>query len=327
MTLDQKRPRAVVGAGLMGHGIAQVLAMRPGDVWLYDVNSSALDRATERIREGLAMLVRHGLLDETARRDALTRIRTTTDLAEAVGSAWFAIEAAPEDLALKQVLFAQLEKLAPHDAILATNTSSLTISQISANIETGERMVGSHFFLPAQVLPLVEVSRGPSTRDETMSRTISLWRECGKVPIRVEQDIPGYVANRLQAAINREALSLLARGVASPADIDTAVRTGFGLRYLVSGPLEQRDFAGLDLSVKTARGLWPDLDQATEPHQHLLDKVDRGELGIKTGRGFYDWTAGNDPDELRRDQNEALLSAMATLGLWPSPSGEPRPED
>ena len=318
--------RAVAGAGLMGHGIAQVLAMRPGTVWLYDVSSEALDRALDLIRDELAMLVRHGLMNEKAHGDALGRIRPTTDLAAAVESAWFVIEAAPEDLVLKQALFADLERLAPADAILATNSSSLSIGQTSARVGRGERVVGSHLFLPAQIMPLVEVSRGPSTSDETMERTAALWKACGKAPIRVERDIPGYVANRMQAAMIREAISLLAQGVASAADIDAAARLGFGLRLLVSGPVEQRDIGGIDLHVAIARQLWPHLDRATGPHQHALGKVERGELGLKTGRGFYDWT-GQDPDAVRRARNEALADIVASLGLWRPPEAETQAHD
>ena len=314
MTADPKRSRAVIGAGLMGHGIAQVLAARPGTVWLYDVSTSALDRALDRIRESQAMLVRNSLIAEAETDTVMGRIRPTTHLSQAVQSAWFAIEAAPEDAELKRALFADLERLAPDDAILATNSSSLTIGQVSTGVANGERLVGSHFFLPPQLMPLVEVSRGPATSDETMSRTVDLWRACGKVPISVEQDIPGYIANRMQGALVREAVSLLQRGVATAADIDTAARLGFGVRMMVSGPLEQRDLGGLDLHLRIAKALWPDLDRSTGPFPVAQEKVERGELGLDAGRGFHDWT-GQDPESVRRERNEALLTMVTQLGL------------
>ena len=316
MTADPKRSRAVIGAGLMGHGIAQVLAARPGTVWLYDVSTSALDRALDRLRESLAMLVRNSLIAEAETDTVMGRIRPTTDLSQAVQSAWFAIEAAPEDAELKRGLFADLERLAPDDAILATNSSSLTIGQVSTGVANGERLVGSHFFLPPQLMPLVEVSRGPATSDETMSTTVDLWRACGKVPISVEQDIPGYIANRMQGALVREAVSLLQRGVATAADIDTAARLGFGVRMMVSGPLEQRDLGGLDLHLRIAKALWPDLDRSTGPFPVALEKVERGELGLDAGRGFHDWT-GQDPESIRQERNEALLTMVTRLGLGP----------
>ena len=301
----------------MGHGIAQVLAARPGPVMLYDVAEDDLEKALGRIEESLALLVRKGLLSEDVRGQSLRRISTTTDLAEAVESASFVIEAAPEDLALKQRLFAELERLAPTDAILATNSSSLPLGKITSGVNGGERVVGSHFFMPAQLIPLVEVSRGESTSDETVERTVRMWESCGKSPIRVNRDIPGYVANRLQAALVREAVALWSGGVASAGDIDTAVRMGFGLRAMVTGPMRQRDLAGIDLHLAIQRELWPEIDGSVEPNAEVVSMVERGQLGIKTGRGYFDWS-GQDPEQVLRAQNEALVDMMAATGLWPS---------
>ena len=305
----------------MGHGIAQVLAARPGPVMLYDVSEEALERAVGRIEESLALLARKGLLSDEARGTYLARISTTTDLAEAVESASFVIEAVPEDLALKQCLFADLGRLAPADAILATNSSGLPLGEIAGDVGGGERVVGSHFFMPAQLIPLVEVSRAESTSDETVERTVRMWRACGKVPIRVNRDIPGYVANRLQAALVREAVALWSSGVASAGDIDTAVRMGFGLRSIVTGPLRQRDLAGLDLHVAIQRELWPEIDGSVEPNRKVASMVKRGDLGIKTGRGYFDWS-GQDPEQVLREQNEALVDMMAATALWPAVPGD-----
>ncbi len=311
--------RAVIGAGLMGHGIAQVLATVPGTVWLYDISVSALDEALTRIDNALTMLVRHGLTDESNSNDILGRINVTTDLATAVEEAIFVVEAVPENLELKQSIFSDIGKIVNADTVLATNSSSFQIGQIASLVENAERVVGSHFFLPAQIIPLVEVSRGSFTSEETMIRTVELWKSCGKEPIRVERDIPGYVANRLQAALTREAVSLVARGVASAEDIDTAVRRSIGLRSVVSGPLEQRDIAGLDLHVDISRQLWPDLDQSQEPHQYVLNKLKEGDLGLKTGCGFYDWT-GKDPEVVRSTKNDVLLSLVSYLARLTSAS-------
>ena len=301
----------------MGHGIAQVLAARPGPVMLYDVAEDGLEKALGRIEESLALLVRKGLTSEESRGESLRRISTTTDLAEAVESASFVIEAAPEDLALKQSLFAELGRLAPSDAILATNSSGLPLGDITSGVNGGERVVGSHFFMPAQLIPLVEVSRGESTSDETVERTVRMWEACGKSPIRVNRDIPGYVANRLQAALVREAVALWSGGVASAGDIDTAVRMGFGLRAMVTGPMRQRDLAGIDLHLAIQRELWPEIDGSVEPNPEVVSMVERGQLGLKTGRGYFDWS-GQDPEQVLRAQNEALVDMMAATGLWPS---------
>jgi 3-hydroxybutyryl-CoA dehydrogenase len=284
---------------------------------LYDVAEDGLEKALGRIDESLALLVRKGLTSEDARGSSLGRISTTTDLAEAVESAGFVIEAAPEDLALKQGLFAELERLAPTDAILATNSSSLPLGKITSGVKGGERVVGSHFFMPAQLIPLVEVSRGESTTDETVERTVRMWESCGKSPIRVNRDIPGYVANRLQAALVREAVALWSGGVASAGDIDTAVRMGFGLRAMVTGPMRQRDLAGIDLHLAIQRELWPEIDGSVEPNPEVVSMVERGQLGLKTGRGYFDWS-GQDPEQVLRAQNEALVDMMAATGLWPS---------
>ena len=298
----------------MGHGIAQVMASSPGSVHLYDLSAHELGLAQTRIQSSLQMFERHNLIETEEAEAMLNRISTTIDLEEAVRDASFVVEAVPEDLTLKQKLFVELDRLAPDDSILATNTSSLRIGEVSAEVGYPERVVGSHFFLPAQVIPLVEVSRGSETSDETMDRTVALWRACGKEPIRVEQDIPGYIANRLQGALVREATSLLGRGVATAEDIDRAVRTSFGLRYLVSGPLEQRDLGGLDLHVRIGRELWPDLNVSPGPHQFIVDKVDRGELGIKSGKGFIDWT-DQDQEEVLKDRTETLVEVVAKLKL------------
>jgi 3-hydroxybutyryl-CoA dehydrogenase len=294
----------------MGHGIALVMAKQPGAVWLCDLSAEVLVQAQERMHRSLEQLARFRLVEEVD--EILARIRTTTDLAEAVGEARLVVEAVPEDLALKQKLFAELERLAPADAILATNSSGLPIAESASDVQSGWRVVGSHFFLPAQIMPLVEVSRGPETSEETMQWTYDHWRSCGKEPIRIERDIPGYVANRMQGALVREATSLLAQGVASAEDIDKAVRMGFGLRFLVSGPLEQRDLGGLDLHLALAGELWPHLDCSSGPFAMVREKVERGELGLKTGQGFYDWS-GQDEEGVRNEKDEALLKLLALL--------------
>ena len=236
------------------------------------------------------------------------------------------IEATPEDLALKQSLFAELERLAPGDAILATNSSGLPLGEIASGVMGRERIVGSHFFMPAQLIPLVEVSRGEATSDETVERTVRMWQACGKAPIRVNRDIPGYVANRLQAALVREAVALWSSGAASAEDIDTAVRMGFGLRAMVTGPMRQRDLAGLDLQLAIQRELWPEIDASVEPNPKVAAMVERGDLGVKTGRGYFDWS-GQDPEQVLREQNEALVDMMAATGLWPAVPGEAAEEN
>lgn len=318
MTEQDARSRSVIGAGLMGHGIALVLAGRPGVVWLHDTNQDTLDRSLVRIRGALELLKRNDLVSEDDAEKILERIRPTTDLATAVSSSWFIIEAVIENLDLKRDLFAELEKLAPGDAILATNTSSYTLAQVGEKVERKGRLVGSHFFMPAQFVPLVEVSRNEFTRDEAFERTVELWESCGKAPIRVQKDVPGYVANRLQSALAREAVDLLEQGVTSPEDIDRAVCLGFGLRFLVSGPLEQKDLSGIAIHFKVMEETYPNLCRTTKPNKFYKEMVERGDDGIYTGRGFFDWS-GQDAETVRRSREEKLIASMARLGFWRKP--------
>ena len=300
----------------MGHGIAHVLAQRAASVTMYDISQEALDLADARIRDTLESLVEHGIVDQSDADGIESRISGTTDLAEAVEGASVVVEASPEDMELKRRLFTELERLVPPGTIIASNSSGMSVGDMTGHLAHQERVVGSHFFLPAQVIPLVEVSRGPRTSNETMERTMELWRSCGKRPIRIEKDVNGYVANRLQAALVREATNLVAQGVASPEDIDTAVQTSFGLRFMVSGPLEQRDLGGLDLHVALARGLWPHLSKSDGPFPPVVEMVERGDLGLKSGQGFFDWS-GRDPEEVRRERTTQMIEVMSRLKMWP----------
>jgi 3-hydroxybutyryl-CoA dehydrogenase len=297
----------------MGHGIGEVLARACPEVWLYDPDAATLERAVALIRESVERLERHGLIDAQVARDTPARVHTTADLEHAAAGAGFVIEAAPEDLATKQKLFTELDRLAPEDALLATNSSSFTLAQVAERVSERRRalVVGSHFFLPAQIVPLVEVSRGAGTGGEAFEAACALWERCGKTPIRVQRDVSGYVANRLQRALMREALAQVAEGTASAEDIDRAVRFGFGLRFLVRGPLAQRDVAGLDLASRIQTNP-DDRERLDAGRRHLLDLAAAGHLGLSTGRGLLDWR-GADPDEVRRAGDEALARAAALL--------------
>ena len=297
----------------MGHGICEVLARRYPEVWLYDPEAAALEQAVALIRESVQRLQRHRLIGAQVARETPGRVRITTDLQRAVAGAGFVIEAAPEDLAVKQELFAELDRLAPADAVLATNSSSLTLAQVTERVSDRRRplVVGSHFFLPAQIVPLVEVSRGAGTSATAFETTCALWERCGKIPIRVRRDVSGYVANRLQRALVREALAQVAEGVASAEDVDRAVRYGFGLRFMVRGPLAQRDVAGLDLASRIQTNP-DDRERLDAGRRHLLDLAAAGHLGLETGRGLLDWH-GRNPDEVRRTGDEALARAAALL--------------
>ena len=304
---------AVIGAGAMGHGIAEVLARQCSTVWLHDSSVEVREAAGGRIAASIARLRRHDLISEETARRIPDRIRVTGDLAQATSSAAFVVEAVSENLPLKQELFGTIDGHSPEDAILATNSSSLRIGDVMAQVSERRRtrLVGSHFFLPAQIVPLVEVSRTADTSADVFDRVVALWEACGKEPIRIERDISGYIANRLQRALMGEALALLAEGTATAEDIDRSVTQGFGLRFMVRGPLAQRDVAGLDLAASMQYdGGGP--ERLDAGRQHLLELVASGQLGLKTGRGLLDWE-GMDPDATVIEGDDALAEAVSRL--------------
>ncbi|MBM3358195.1 MAG: 3-hydroxyacyl-CoA dehydrogenase [Betaproteobacteria bacterium] len=222
------------------------------------------------------------------------------------------IEAAPERLELKRKLFSELERLARPDALLCSNSSAIPIGRIGAGLKTQHRMVGTHYFMPAHLVPAVEVVSSKHTDPAVAERVCSILRGTGKVPVRVKLDIPGFLANRMQHALLREAINLVERGIASPGDVDNAVRYGFGFRYIAAGPLLQRDHAGMDVHCAAAATMYPDLCNSPEPSPYMADKVKAGHIGMKAKRGFYEWTDDKIAAEKRRYET-ALLKAMEIL--------------
>jgi len=277
----------VVGAGLMGTGIAQVFAAAGHEVDLYDPNASALERARERIAQVF------GLLGQPP--GGAARVTFRDELEPALARAGFVVEAGPERLPVKQELFERFSELAPADAILASNTSSIPIRGIVERVADRTRTIGTHFWNPPYVVKLVEVVQSDATAPGTVARTIELLDGAGMRPVHVKADVPGFVGNRLQHALKREAFALIAAGVCDAETIDTVVKLGFGRRLAVLGPMEQTDLVGLDLTLDIHSVLMPSLDVTPGPHPLLVEKVERGELGMKTGRGFREWT----PEEAR----------------------------
>jgi len=287
---------AVLGAGTMGHGIAQVLAQAGCPVRLYDPEPSALERALERIRASLEIFCELDILDLEGAAACLDNLGRYHELERACAGAGWIIEAAPEELPLKQELLARVEGLVDEQAILCTNTSALAIGQVARDLARPGRLVGTHFWNPPQVIPCVEVIKGPETEQAVFERVLAWLRRLGKKPVRVLKDIPGFLGNRLQHALQREALYLLESGIAGVEDIDQVVKYGFGLRLALMGPLERADLGGLDVTYRVQQYLLPELDRRVEPSPLLQEKVEAGRLGFKSGQGFYSW------DEKERDQ-------------------------
>jgi 3-hydroxybutyryl-CoA dehydrogenase len=273
---------AVVGAGLMGHGIAQVFAVAGHDVAIHDASAAALAGVVERIRGNL-----RDLNQNIASAD---RVTPHEDIASAVRNADFVVEAALENLSLKQALFATIEQAAPPTAILASNTSVIPITAIMEKLMRRERAVGTHWWNPPFLVPLVEVITTQWTDDSTLAQTMALHQAIGKTPVHVKKDVPGFVGNRLQHALWREAISLVERGICDAATVDTVVKSSFGLRLAVLGPLENVDLVGSDLTLAIHQTVLADLENRPGPSPLLETMVADGRLGMKSGEGFYQWT-------------------------------------
>jgi len=277
---------AVLGAGTMGHGIAQVSAAAGYETLLYDVEADALERGLTQVRRNLEKGVSLGKVEPEDRDRALERLRGEESLEEAVEGATVVVEAVPESLELKRELFARVEGRAAGDALLATNTSSLSVSRIAEALERPRRFVGLHFFNPVHIMKLVEVVRGEETGEETVERGTSFARSLGKEPI-VVRDAPGFASSRLGVALGLEAMRMVEAEVASPADIDRAMELGY--RHPM-GPLRLTDLVGLDVRLQIAEYLHQELEsEAFRPPEILRRMVAEGRLGKKSGRGFYTW--------------------------------------
>jgi 3-hydroxybutyryl-CoA dehydrogenase len=272
----------VIGGGLMGHGIAYLFAAVGHKVAIFEPVSQIRATLPQRLR-AIADL----LDDDPALTDSIAICDT---LPAAMRDATFVFEAAPEKLPLKQQLFAELEAVVEPDTILASNSSAIPSTEIGRHLRHRDRVVGTHFWNPPHLVPLVEVIQNENTSAEVIRRTMELLLHAGKIPVHVRRDIPGFVGNRLQHAMKREAIALVAAGVCDADTIDIVVREGFGARTAVLGPMEQADLVGLDLNLDIAEVLYEHLDRTAGPHQFLRDKVKSGKLGMKTGEGMRQWT-------------------------------------
>lgn len=303
---------AVLGAGTMGHGIAQVFASAGHTVRLYDANTVALDNAIQLIAANLRPFVESGLMDVASSQRCIEGIQVCSEIDIACEGCDLVVEAIVEDLAIKRNLFAEVEKIVPGTTILCSNTSALSITELGAELDRPERFVGTHFWNPPHVLPCVEVIKGRLTSTDVFERVAALLEQVGKVPVRVRKDIPGFLGNRLQHALQREAVYLLEQGVCEPEDLDNVVKHGFGLRYALMGPMERADLGGIDVTYAVQKYLLPYLDARPTPSPILAEKVERNELGIKTGRGFYTWTRQKIADTVER-RDKALLKIIRSI--------------
>ncbi len=310
--LEQIQTIGVIGAGLMGHGIAQVFAIKGYQVKLYDNDSVILKSAPERIRNNLQIFLKMGLVAPSEIEDCLNHIQLSSTFKEMCEGIEVAIEAVSEDLDLKRAIFLDLERLTQPQTILCSNTSGISIRLINEKLQYKERVVGTHFWNPPHIVPCVEVIKSQFTGEEVFYTVVELMERVGKQPVRVLRDVPGFLGNRLQHALWREAISLVEKGIAEPEDIDRVVKYGFGLRLPFLGPLETADLAGLDLTYEIHQYLFPDLENCSTPSPFLKTLVDQKTIGIKTKKGFYHWTDESIRETIQK-RDKALLKIMEVI--------------
>jgi 3-hydroxybutyryl-CoA dehydrogenase len=291
---------AVVGNGIIGHGVGQVYAVANKDVILIGRAADSLDRAMDKIRASLSDFERHGLIDAPQAEAAVARIRTTTDLGEAA-SAQFVVEAVTHDMPLKVRLLGELDRICAPETVLATSSGS-PASAVYGEVQRKERVIATHFWFPPQLLPLVEVCASPETAPEVLERTCEFVRVCGKEPAVIERELPGFIGNRLQFALLREAWSLWASGAASAEAIDACLRNTIGRRLGITGPIESADIGGIATMESFARELLPDLDTSGEPPAAVTERVASG--------GIYDWSK-RDAAALGAERVEELFRWLA----------------
>lgn len=298
---------AVIGAGLMGHGIALTLARAGQYVVITDPIAEARVSVSGRIANSLRLMGE----DDAAIAAILTRIEIVESIPAAVREAAFVFEAAPEKLALKQAIFDEIEVHVPAGAVLASNTSVMPITQIMAGLKDRSHALGTHWWNPPHLIPLVEVIRTADTSEAAMSAMMELLAGAGKTPVRVEKDVPGFIGNRLQHALWREAISLVERGICDAAAVDTVIKASFGRRLAVLGPLENADLVGTDLTLDIHETVLADLEHRPGPSPLLRDLVAEGRLGMKSGEGFRRWT----PEEAQAVREKVVRHLRALEGI------------
>ncbi len=298
---------AVIGAGLMGHGIALVMARAGQYVAITDPVPEARAALPGRVSDSLRLMGE----DDAQIAKILKRIEVMRDTASTVEKAAFVFEAAPEKLELKQSIFAEIEKHAPADCILASNTSVMPITKIMGGLASRDRALGTHWWNPPHMIPLVEVVKTEWTDQPAMDAMMALLADAGKTPVRVEKDVPGFIGNRMQHALWREAISLVERGICDAEAVDTVVKSCFGRRLSVLGPLENADLVGTDLTLDIHNQVLAELEHRPGPSPLLKQMVENGKLGMKSGEGFRRWT----PEEAQtvRDRVTTHLSRLETI--------------
>src|SRR5919202_1233724 len=309
---------AVLGTGMMGPGISASLALAGHPTTLYGRSPASAQRGLDAVDRALEQLRAARLVTSRAGQAARRRIDGAIDLAAAVHGAAFVFESVVEDLAVKQALFAQVEGLAPANAILASNTSGLQITAIAGRMRCPERAATTHFWNPPHLMPLVEVVKGERTTEATVDSLRNVLTRAGKRVVVVRKDVPGQLGNRLLHALFREAYHIVQEGIASVEDVDVALKFGPGLRFPAYGLLEHADMVGLDMQLQIESYLFPALCAATELPPFLRELIAQGKLGAKSGVGLYDWSR-RDPAEVRAARDVFVAQRLKDARRRPAP--------
>lgn len=298
MKLDNIKKIGIAGAGTMGSGIAQIFGRKGYKVVITDISEEVLGKSKKLVEIFNSTLIEEKIITEEEAQKAVDNISFSTDKS-VFADADLIIEAIIEKMDIKQDFWKEVEGIAKDDAILATNTSGLSIVEISKKVEKRERFVGMHFWNPPHIIPLVEVIKGDSTSDETVDVLVELIKIIDKEPVVVQKDAPGFIGNRLQFAVFREALNIVEEGIATPEDVDRAMKYGPGFRYPIIGPLQTADLGGLDTFYYISSYLFNALSDVKEPQDILKRLMDSGELGVKSKKGFYDYSDGKDEEAIK----------------------------
>lgn len=289
----------IAGAGIMGSGIAQIFARKGYEVVVIDIKEEFLENSRRLVNLFNTSLIEEELMDKEEAEKIVGNIKYSLDK-NVFSDCDLIIEAIIEKLDVKQDFWKEVEEIARKDAIFATNTSGLSINGICEKLKDKTRFLGTHFWNPPHIIPLVELIRGNETSDETVNLVLELIKMIGKEPVVVKKDAPGFIGNRLQFAVFREALNIVESGIADIEDVDKAMKFGPGFRYPIIGPLETADLGGLDTFYYISSYLFNDLSDAKEPNEILKELIDKKELGVKTKKGFYDYSNGRDEEVIKK---------------------------
>ena len=309
-----KKNISVLGAGKMGLGIAQLFATKGHDVRvIYVADDKERYDAREVVRGNLNVMVENDVIPASEVETILNHITFVDTIEEVAGFADIVFECIIEKLEIKQDYFAKMDAILPVETILASNTSAIGITEIAEKSVHKERIIGTHYWNPAYLIPLVEVIKTKYVSEDVVKATYDLLAEAGKKPVIVKKDVPGFLANRMQHALFREALNIIEEDIADPKDVDDAIKYGFGMRLGICAPVEVMDMGGLDLTYNIHSYLFPHLNNSTEPSKLLTDNIAKGNLGFKTGKGLMEWSP-EDVAQANKELTENLIKVARVLG-------------